>query len=88
MLFITAAGLLWETSTASCNENMSNAMVCGGDRDLLSSDNLIKSFQVTSEYIQCLDQLPQLIAFVRNYLQSQLIDAANHLHCVGFYCFN
>ena len=61
---------------------MMSAMLCASGRDL-DPDKMVKSFQVTSEYIECLDQLPKLTGFVRNYLQSQMIGAANHLHRVS-----
>jgi hypothetical protein len=79
---LVSLGLLWETGDQGSKYKMMSAMLCASGRDL-DPEKMVKSFQVTSEYIQCLDQLTKLTGFVRNYLQSQMIGAANHLHRVS-----
>ncbi|CAG7730603.1 unnamed protein product [Allacma fusca] len=84
---LTTLGLLRETGSPMKSKTSTSSSANIEDSNCwLNPGKNTKSFHINSEYIQCLDQLPKLTSFVRNYLQAQLIAAANHLHRVHSSC--
>jgi len=69
-------------STSTSKALSSERSFLENERCWLENEEISNYINITSEYIQCLDELTKIVTYVKNYLQSRLISAANHLQGV------